>query len=175
MTCIQIASVVLWSLSSEAYRRFSIAASVLSLLAAVVLVPLSYYEHKRSIRPSSLLSGYLFLSVLLDLAQARTLWIRNGLEGVAVVFILALAAKSVLLILEEAPKTALLVEKSKDIAPEATSGLINRTVFWWLNAVFQRGYHTLIDMPDLDALEEKLTSDWLLEIMGKQWAKSMLI
>lgn len=164
---------MLWSLSTEAYRRFSIAASALSLLAAVLLVPLSYIEHKRSIRPSSLLSGYLFLSVLLDLAQARSLWIRHGLERVAVVFILALSIKSVLLLLEEAPKTGLLVEKFKDVAPEATSGIINRTVFWWLNVVFKRGYRTLIDMPDLDALEEKLTSDWLLETVGKQWAKSM--
>lgn len=97
---LQLTLLPLWSLRSSLQTSASIPAAVFSLVAALVLALLSYYEHKRSIRPSTLLSIYLFFSVLFDTVQARSLWLRNSNAPIAATFSAALAVKLIITVRE---------------------------------------------------------------------------
>lgn len=154
------------------YRALAVGASSLSLAASLLLGILMFTEHRRSIRPSVLLGGYLFLSVLLDLAQARSLFLRSGLTSIGVIFSTSVAAKLALLLLEELPKISTVSVPWKDAAPESVSGAMNRSVFWWLNDMLFLGYRRLIIFEDLSNIQKKFDSTILLSLIDRQWMKS---
>ncbi|KAK2768034.1 ABC multidrug transporter [Colletotrichum kahawae] len=170
--CLQIVLIALWSIPSTPRARTSVAESVLGLVEAIALGALSYTEHKRSIRPSALISLYLVLTIVLDIAQARTLWLRNGLSSIAGVFTASLVIKVVILALEETPKRVLLATSEKDVAVESTTGVVSRSLFWWLNSLFFQGFRLLIGLEDLGAIDPKFDSARLLGMLDRSWAES---
>ncbi|KAI8284941.1 ABC transporter atnG [Colletotrichum sp. SAR11_240] len=170
--CLQIVLISLWSIPSTPRARTSVAESALGLIEAIALGALSYMEHKRSIRPSALIGLYLFLTIVLDIAQARTLWLRDGLSSVAGVFTTSLVVKVVVLALEETPKRVLLASSEKDVAVESTTGVVSRSLFWWLNSLFFQGFRLLIGLEDLGAIDPKFDSARLLGMLDRSWATS---
>jgi len=170
LCCLQLVALVLWALSISLRTRASIPAAALSLIDSGIIVALIYIEHRRSIGLSKLLSGYLFLTVLLELAQARTLFRRADMQSIAGVFTASLLCKTILLFLEEVPKRSLLVPKFRDSASlEKTSGPLNRTVFWWLNGLFRKGFGGLLSLRDLSIIHSKFASRPLQASLGKAW------
>ncbi|KAJ0362676.1 hypothetical protein COL154_006121 [Colletotrichum chrysophilum] len=167
-----IVLIALWSIPSTPRARTSVAESALGLIEAIALGALSYTEHKRSIRPSVLIGLYLFLTIVLDIAQARTLWLRDGLSTVAGVFTASLVVKVVVLALEETPKRVLLASSEKDVAVESTTGVVSRSLFWWLNSLFFQGFRLLIGLEDLGAIDPKFDSARLLGMLDRAWATS---
>ncbi|KAI8311183.1 ABC transporter [Colletotrichum sp. SAR11_59] len=170
--CLQIILIALWSIPSTPRARTSVAESALGLIEAIALGALSYTEHKRSIRPSALIGLYLFLTIVLDIAQARTLWLREGLSSAAGVFTASVAVKVVILALEETPKRVLLASSEKDVAVESTTGVVSRSLFWWLNSLFFQGFRLLIGLEDLGAIDPKFDSARLLGMLDRAWATS---
>lgn len=151
----------------------SLAGSVLNLIGSFVIVILSYTEHRRSIRPSTLLVSYLALSILLDLAQTRTLFLRSPDSGsIQALFTASLATKLALVCLEELQKRPLVTDKNKSLALEATSGPINRSVFWWLNQLFLKGFKSLLQVRDLGSIGNKFDSAKLLAKLDAVWQVS---
>ncbi|OLN96559.1 Canalicular multispecific organic anion transporter 1-like protein 1 [Colletotrichum chlorophyti] len=171
--CLQVALIALWALPSTPSTRTSLPESILGLVEAITLAALSFSEHKHSIRPSALLGGYLVLTIVLEIAQARTFWIRDGLAPIASVFTAALVAKVVILILEETPKRPLLRNNAeKNVAVESTTGIVSRSLFWWLNGLFLRGFRLVIGLDDLGAIDPKFDSNVLLRKLDQAWSKS---
>lgn len=151
----------------------SLAGSVLDLIGSFVIVVLSYTEHRRSVRPSTLLVSYLALSILLDLAQTRTLFLRSPDSGpIQALFTASLATKLVLVCLEELQKRPLVTDKTKNLSLEATSGPINRSVFWWLNRLFLNGFKSLLQVRDLGSIGNKFDSPKLLAKLDAVWQAS---
>jgi ATP-binding cassette, subfamily C (CFTR/MRP), member 1 len=136
--CLQLALITLWALPSTIRTRVSLAAAILALGDSCIIVVLMYAEHKRSAKPSTLLSAFLAISSLLDLAQARSLFLQHhfGSTALSGLFVSILTTKLTLLLLEEVPKRAFLTGRFKTSALESTSGPINRSVFWWINELF---------------------------------------
>jgi ATP-binding cassette, subfamily C (CFTR/MRP), member 1 len=168
--CLQIALVTLWSLSSTTRTRTSIAEAVIGLFDAFTIAALSYVEHTRSVKPSIILNGYLFFSILLDIPLVRTFWIRPGFHAIAGVFTAALGTKATLLVLEETPKSLLVGEKS---APKETvAGVISRSVLWWCNKLLLTGSRLVIGVDDLGSIDDKFDSKKLLEQLETEWEKS---
>ncbi|CAD0106232.1 unnamed protein product, partial [Aureobasidium uvarum] len=122
-------------------------------------------------RLHTLLNAYLFFSVLFDAVQLRTLWKIRDLETVASVFSSALALKLVLLVLEAWEKDALLTPSYRDMAPEAKTGLYNRSVFWWLNHFLAVGFKKAIAFDDLYSLDDALSSKALAEKAQASWRR----
>lgn len=163
--------------------KTALPASVVSLLASLVFALLSQAEHTRTVRPSFLASGYLTLTILLDVAQARSLWLRPGLGSIAAMFTVALAVKVVMLVLEESSKASLLLQRVRGdggeehdeevkyvaLPAETTSGLFSRSLFWWLNSLLYQGFRTVIGMGDLGAIDEKFASDRVLRKAARTW------
>jgi hypothetical protein len=140
-------------------------------VAALVLALLSFYEHQRSVRPSTLLGIYLFFSVLLDAVQARSLWLRNTNAPIAAVFTAALAVKLIITVLEGREKRASSQVPGIKLSPETTSSIYNRTVFWWLNRLFLAGYKSTLRLNDLYPLESDMASAKLGAAIENAWMK----
>jgi len=109
----------------------SVPAAALALVDAFIVCVLSYLEHARSIRPSTVLSLYLFLSPLLDVPQSRTLFLRHD-GAIGAVFTAVMATKLVLLVAESLPRARLLMPPFRNYPPEATSGVFIRTFLVWV-------------------------------------------
>lgn len=168
---IQLALLILWALPSHPRARPSVAAAVISLLDAVVILILSLFEHTRSIRPSSLLGLYLLLSIILDLAQARSLWIQISDSPIAGLFSASLGLKLILLVLESVEKRRLLTPSSSSPAHESTSGIYNRGVFWWLNSLLWKGHKVVLDAEQLPKIAETFSSSDLARKLTYQWTR----
>jgi ATP-binding cassette subfamily C (CFTR/MRP) protein 1 len=70
---LQLAFLVLLSQSQLRAHKISTGAAALAFIASVTTAGLSFLEHSKTLRPSILLGIFLFVSLLLDGARARTL------------------------------------------------------------------------------------------------------
>lgn len=121
-----------------------------------ILLSVSYLEHARSVRPSTLLSVYLCTSILLDATRVRTLFFIPENEIVARLFLAGFTVKILIFILEVSEKRRLLRFRWQNASPEETSGAINRALFIWLNHIFLQGFRTLLTVEALTPLDSDL-------------------
>ncbi|TQV95962.1 ABC transporter [Cordyceps javanica] len=170
IACLELSLVVLWSLDEEFKTPVSIAAATVNVLVALQMIALAWIEDARSVRPSTLLSLYLVITVLLDLPQVRTLWLRGGLDATAGTTTVAVALKTLFLIVENKGKRAHLLSVHRNLPPEATSGIVNRSFLWWINDTFCRGFYKALAVEDLDRLDDALLSDGLNKAVIRAWA-----
>ncbi|KAF7558681.1 hypothetical protein G7046_g5481 [Stylonectria norvegica] len=150
--------------------RFSLAAAVLNLLSACSIVLLAHIEHVKSIRPSFLLTAYLFVSLVFDAARLRTEWLISVNTAYAAVLSTSAAFKFALLTLENVEKRRNLIDASKDQSKESTSGPFNRGFFVWLNSLLVAGWATILTNSDLPTIYEKLSSAKLEKRFETAWA-----
>ncbi|TWU71096.1 hypothetical protein ED733_000130 [Metarhizium rileyi] len=145
-------------------QHASIATSLLGLVDALFLGGLSYLEHHRSVRPSSVILVYLFFSIAFDAVQCRTLWLLSArIPVLAAVFTTTLASKVVIFALEAAAKRSLLLKPWAALGPESTSGIVARGLFWWLNGLLIRGFSASIPLTSLWETDEQLQSRLLIQ------------
>ncbi|EHK26141.1 uncharacterized protein TRIVIDRAFT_36031 [Trichoderma virens Gv29-8] len=168
---IQVGSLALVASSRLLNTKFSLAAAILNLIAACCIVLLSHIEHVKSIRPSFLLTSYLFTSLLFDAARLRTEWLLSVNVAYAAVLSTSTVLKLVVLVLENVEKRRILVDSSKEPSTESTSGPFNRGFFIWLNSLLISGWATVLTNHDLPAIYEKLSSEKLAVIFTKRWDK----
>jgi ABC-type multidrug transport system fused ATPase/permease subunit len=143
-----------------------IAAAVLRLVTALVMMPLSAVDHSRSPRPSTLLTSYLSFSLLLDAAQARTLFLSSNTHPERIysgLFCAAVALKAFVLLLEARQKTRWVrwVSNEKEHSPEETSGIFSLGAFFWLNKLFLVGYSTVLTNETLLPLDSSIDAEAL--------------
>lgn len=163
--CLQTALLVLWCRQNS--TKTAIAEPALSLIESFALAALSFVEHRNSRKPSKLIGAFLVITVILDIALVRTFWIRS-MHSIAGVFTASFVIKTILLILEETPKTLL---SDKEKIQETTSGVINRSFFWWLNGLFLQGHRTILETKDLQAIDSKFDTDHVSAPLEKQWER----
>lgn len=166
---LQLILLVLWSMNASIQTRASVPSAVLSFIDALAIFQLSYVEHTRSVRPSALLNVYLLLSLIFDIAQARTLYLRRDDSVIAAVFTIGIGIKLALLILEAQGKRPFLKAPYRDYPPEATSGIINQSLLWWLNSLFFGGFQKLLSADDLYMIDNELSSERLRNNIQVVW------
>lgn len=166
---IQLALVALWAKPTTTNTEASVANAVLGSVGTLALAILSFVEHERSIRPSLVIQAYLTLTLLLDAARVRTLWLQSYNSAVAAVTTVSFTVKLLLIICEAAEKRSILQPKWKSTSPEATSGLFSRSVFWWLNGLFRTGFKRSLSMDDLLPLDKHLTCAYLYHRLQIAW------
>jgi hypothetical protein len=150
---------ILAAIGSFQVTSMFLAASTLKLVSALLMITLSVVDHSKSPRPSVLLTSYLFLTLLLDAAQARTLFLSSNVQPeltYSSIFCAALALKVGILLLEAQRKTRWVVWDEKEHSPEETSGIFSLGVFFWLNKIFLAGYGKLLGIQDLYPLDSAL-------------------
>ncbi|KAE9371145.1 putative multidrug resistance-associated protein [Stipitochalara longipes BDJ] len=169
-TALQCALLVIYATNSSIRRPASLAAAVLVLIDGIGLCLLSHFEHVRSIRPSTIINIYLFVTMLFDIAQIRTLWIQDAPKSVASIFTVTVAVKFLVAIMEATEKKKILLARYKDTSPEATSGIYSRAFFWWLQPLMSTGFKRVIREEDLFTIEEDMSSSVLRKRGQKLWS-----
>ncbi|OQE34785.1 hypothetical protein PENCOP_c015G05261 [Penicillium coprophilum] len=147
-----------------------IASSVLNLVSALLMITLSVVDHSKSPRPSILLSSYLFLTLFLDVAQARTLFLSSDDKPeltYSSIFVAAIALKTGILLLEAQQKSRWVGWDKKEHSPEETSGIFSLGVFFWLNKIFLAGYNKILTIGDLYPLDSSFTASSLHDEFSK--------
>ncbi|KAK6086081.1 ABC multidrug transporter [Seiridium cupressi] len=143
--------------------------SILGILPSALLVLVSIaratslWQVKTCVR-----AGWLLWAKL-----TRTLFLRSPDSGpIQALFTASLATKLALVCLEELQKRPLVTDKTKNLALEATSGPINRSVFWWLNQLFLKGFKSLLQVRDLGSIGNKFDPAKLLAKLDAVWQVS---
>ncbi|KAG0160666.1 hypothetical protein PDIDSM_8196 [Penicillium digitatum] len=158
---LELSLLILVAAGSFRVTNIFIASSVLNLVSALLMITLSVVDHSRSPRPSVLLSTYLFLTLFLDVAQARTLFLSSDDSPeltYSSIFVTALALKTGILLLEAQQKSRWVRWDEKDHSPEETSGIFSLGVFFWLNKIFLDGYSKLLTIGDLYPLDSSFNA-----------------
>ncbi|PVH82064.1 P-loop containing nucleoside triphosphate hydrolase protein [Cadophora sp. DSE1049] len=161
---IQLALLILSVVKARTFEAFFISSSTTTLLSTLCISVLSYFEHSRSPRPPIVLNAYLFLTILLDITQTRTLWLASASSDEITfsgLFTTAVIIKSLIIILESQKKTRWLRWDTKEHSPEETSGLYSLGAFAWLNRLFLRGYTKVLTIEDLYPLDQSMASNVL--------------
>lgn len=167
----QLALLIVWSVTPRYSTRASVPAAALSFLASVGLLCLSSFEHSRSVRPSILINVYMLASLLLDLPQARTLWMRAGPRAIPTIFTVGLAAKTLALVLEARNKRRSLFPPYNVYAPEALVSLYDRTALFWINPLFLQGYRNVISEENLYKIDSGLGSETVEADFQQAWSR----
>ncbi|PWY94818.1 multidrug resistance-associated protein [Aspergillus sclerotioniger CBS 115572] len=168
---LQLTLLVCWARSVTPRTKVSVPFSTINLVVAMEIMVLSWMEDARSARPSSLLNLYLLLTLLFDIAQARTLWLARSGVHIPILFTTSVAAKTTMLLLESLEKREYLTGKYQDLPPESTSGIVNRTFMWWLNRLFLAGFRSLLTVGDLFILDKRLASVGLAKKAQRAWTQ----
>ncbi|CCF34126.1 ABC transporter [Colletotrichum higginsianum] len=173
--CVKLAAIAIYAILQLVNLILNVAAQatelstvsfVVSFIAALCMLGLSFFEHSRSPRPSVLLNTFLISTILLDAAQVRTLWLSAGTNleiTIARTFTAAAVWKIVLILSESWEKLPWLRWNRKDHSPEETSGLFGLATFSWLNSLFVSGYKKVLAVPDLFPLDKSLSVETLQE------------
>ncbi|KAK3311692.1 P-loop containing nucleoside triphosphate hydrolase protein [Chaetomium strumarium] len=181
---LQLASLILWATpsASPARTRTTLAAVIVAPISTFALAVLSYAEHSRAVRPSTLIGTFLLATLLFDIAHARTLWLRASLyssfggsisNAIAYLAVAACVVKGcVVLVLEAVEKRrASLRDRFREYPPEATASIFNRGFFWWLNPLFRRGFFGReLDVDDLFVLDKHLRAEYCFARFQAAWA-----
>jgi hypothetical protein len=165
----QTALLVLNATASVLRTRSSIAATALTLVDAVGLCLLSHMEHMHSIRPSAIINIYLIITLPFDVARSRTLLIHDTTRTFGAVFTSALAIKVLILISEAIEKRNILLDQYRYTSPEVTSGIYNRSFFFWLNHLMRTGFSKVLVNDDLYPIDHDMASSVLLTRADKTW------
>jgi ATP-binding cassette subfamily C (CFTR/MRP) protein 1 len=167
----QCALLISWALSKNA-SRIPVAAASLSLLTCLGLLWLSSLEHTHSASPSDIISAFIFITIFLDVPQARTLWLRHHSDtAIAATFTACLVIKIVILFLEARFKGPWLLPPYRAYAPEALTNIFDRTVLWWLGPLFLLAYQKIIKFEDLYAIDDSLLSESVEDRFMQYWSR----
>jgi len=123
----QTALLVFYALKPTLRTRATVAAAVLTLVDALGLCVLSHAEHLYSMRPSAIINVYLLITLIFDIARARTLWIHDaGAKSLAAVFSSTIGVKVMVLVIEAIEKRSILLDRYRHSSPYVTSGIYSR-------------------------------------------------
>lgn len=168
---IQVALLSLVALIKQLNTRLTLACAILNLVAAVFMVLLVHLEHVKSIRPSFLLTAYLFISLLFDAARLRTEWLLSVNTAYAAVLSASAVFKLAVLCLETVEKRYILINSDKKLSKESTSGPFNRGLFVWLNSLLLLGWGNVLTNDTLPTIYEGLSSEHLAGKFSNSWDK----
>ena len=157
---------------SKDTSRTGLAAAGLSFLTCLGLLWLSSLEHMRSAKPSDLISVFILISVILDVPQARTLWLRHRSDmAVATTFTTCLAIKMIILFLESRSKRPWLLAPYRAYSRETLTNIFDRTVLWWLGPLFLLAYRKNLRFEDLYAIDDNLLSRSVEHRFMQHWSR----
>ena len=168
----QLVVLLIRATNLQVATKASVAAATLDFCAASVLFILSCFEHSRSIAPSSIIGIYLLFSVAFDAVRLRTWYLIDGYaaRGIAHLLTLSLITKVGVLITEAVEKRAILLEPYRDLPPEQTSGIYNKSVFWWVNPLLRLGFDTTLRTDDLFTLDDALSTAKIHRRFRTKWS-----
>lgn len=152
------------------HSNTAVTATALALVCSLGLIALSHFEHFRSLRPSLVISAYLLLTLVFDIARVRTMAFRGVKLSLIACFSSMMGVKAVVLLFEAIEKRGMLLEPYRYLSPEETCGLYSRSSFFWLIQLLSTGYSRLLCSEDLYPIESDMKSETLRDRMEQAWS-----
>ncbi|KAH7129421.1 ABC transporter [Dactylonectria estremocensis] len=173
---LQLAQLVLTAQHKSSFGNLSVPSDVLRFAVSVIILLLSFAEHKRAPRPSVLLGCFLFSTLLFDIVRTRTLWLiaqhdlHHDAATRAKMAVAMTVLKGVVLVLEAQHKRY--AQDWKDHhSPEETSGIFSLSTYTWLDRLFLSGFRSLLSVGDLYALDQTMSASRLQAKVNQRWIK----
>lgn len=168
-----IANIVLWCINPLYRTNISITAATLTCLGSVCTCVILYAEHVYSFSPSIFLSIFLSLTLLFDVAKARSYFLRDGLRVLAGIHVAIAVLKTTILALEEVPKLQLVksIRLRSQLSRETISGFWNRSCFIWLNSTLFLGFKSVMEIEQLPGMGNDFSSENLHARFAPRWDK----
>ncbi|OAL69956.1 multidrug resistance protein [Trichophyton violaceum] len=135
--------------------RATVAAVSIAAATSASVAVLSYWQHRRSPRPSTPVSLFLGLSLLLDAVRARTLWAVQPRVFCAV-FIAGIVSDLAKFVLELLGRRDDGSDGPGRLPAETVANVYNRSVFWWLNPLLLQGFREILQAEELSAIDQRL-------------------
>ncbi|KAJ6788460.1 hypothetical protein PWT90_09954 [Aphanocladium album] len=165
------ASVYYW-IQPPLYTQMATAAAVFSILSDLCIGALLYVEHIFAIAPSAIVSAYLSIALLFDIAKARSYLLRGGLGALGPLGVAIAIIDFTLLMLQEVSKRSLLLDGlSSRAGAEVLSGFWSRRLFLWINSTLLLGFRSILQVKDLPGLGPEFDSEALHTKFIKSWSK----
>ncbi|KAH8693633.1 ATPase-like protein [Talaromyces proteolyticus] len=145
-------------------NAFFTSSMAVELVSSLSVAAVSFIEHSRSPRPSILLHVYLLVTILLDIAQVRTLWLAStSPDDIRVTGLVTaeVVVKACLLLVESRSKARWTRWDQKQHSPEETSGLFGLAAFVWIDSLFMSGFKKVLTINDLLPLDKSMATESL--------------
>ena len=172
ITGVELAALLLCLTSTPRPDGASIAVNVIFFMAALAVCQLSFFEHGRSVKPSTLLILYLLASVICEGVFLRSIYLNHGNSFTPAIHAAAFGLKLLLLVLESRNKRNYLRGPYKELPVEQTGSDLNRAFLVWVNNLILLGNSKLLTYPDLPCLDDGLKSRSLRVRMEEVWDKT---
>ncbi|KAF3807888.1 ABC transporter FUM19 [Colletotrichum gloeosporioides] len=146
-------------------------AAIASFFACILLCPLLFLEHSRSVRPSDLAIIYLLVSLACDATEFWLAFESGELYNTDALYmgIPNLALKCVLILAGSRGKASILRNTGEQSSPEEVGGVLSRTFFWWINPILARGNKFVLSGDSLPSLHIELSSEVLRRRALRCW------
>lgn len=153
--------------------RTTVAAVALDAVTALFMISVSYTQHYRSPRPSTLLLLFLSLSLPLNAIRARTIWAVQT-RSFCAVFIANLGFDLIKLLLESIEQRPSLTDQATKWPRETIANVFNRSMFWWLNPLLIQGFKDVLDADQLLSIDARVNDAEGGDRFMQKWDAGML-
>lgn len=144
----------------------------MTFVASLTVCLLSFREHGRSVKPSTLLTLYLVASIICDSINLASIYQGHAETRTLALLTASSGLKAILLILECLNKRSYLREPYKTLPLEQTAADLNRVFLFWMNGQIWQGHIKLLSVADLPTLDYDIKSRGLRTRMIEAWDKT---
>ncbi|TQV94278.1 ABC multidrug transporter [Cordyceps javanica] len=143
----------------------------IDLIVAASVAGVVYREYHRAARASVFLGLHVALGLVIDGTKSRAYARHSDTRTAAYVSVISAAVRLVLLLLNEVPKGAAMVDGhlQRRASKETSSGFWGRALFLWLNSTLLLGFRTRLCLNDLDELAPEFSSETLFQKFQSRW------
>ncbi|KAI1805949.1 P-loop containing nucleoside triphosphate hydrolase protein [Daldinia bambusicola] len=152
-------------------RTYFHASQGLQIAAVLMLCVLSFLEHQRSMRPSSVITLYLIACITRDFLEISDMLQGQGSRFMQDPILAQITLEAALLVAENLEKEQTKEYSGQYVSPEEKSGLLGRIFFWWINPVLVEGYHNVLLNSNLPAVDSELLSRPIRAAAIHAWEK----
>lgn len=169
LTAGHIATIFIWAVLPSVRTDLTLPAAGLTVAGSVSIAMFLLMEHLYSYRPSTFLSLFMSITLLLDMAKTYSCSIRVGLGSLCAMYIMSTVVRFLLLITQEVPKRGLLRDKGRSMGLEAAAGFWTRALFAWLNSTLLTGFRRVLKLKDLPPLAPEFRSKATYGDFKREW------
>jgi len=143
-----------------------------AFVASLAICVVSFLEHGRSVKPSTLLTLYLLAAVCCEVLLLPSLYRYYGGTAMPPILTAAVGLKFILLVIESLSKRSYLREPYQGLPVEQTVSVLSRATLFWANDIILLGNSKLLSVSDLPELDDALRSKDLRTRMEAAWDKT---
>lgn len=155
--------------SGSLNARASLASVATTFIASLGISYLSIVEHRRTIRPSTVVIAFLLLTSLISVVWWTVPLPKQDDVLLRVLVSCQIFLNLLMLVNESYSKRKILTQFWHELSNEETSGLLERALFLWINPILAEGYRIVLLESSLPRIHSSLSSSRLRDAIWEKW------